>query len=227
MTADSPSDLLSALALNPELLGPDDDDELLGAALLASWPHAISSSAALAIAHMPKRRNLLGTYRAFLGQLAQALTDEDLPAALDWLARLGEAADDERVDDLFPGVMRLVVQHLDDEHCLALVAEIARRRGLHSQSLFGDYSVITPADVIPVEGRRRLALRLLADVASDDLTYSIAEFGTGHGLGLLGPTDVVWLIDVYVAEPGPVRPAIARLFQWLFRDDDASHVSAI
>src|SRR5690606_20194168 len=57
-------------ALLPLVTESDDNDEswdgLLGAGLLACWPHSISTAEVLAILRDPKRSNYIGPYNSFL-----------------------------------------------------------------------------------------------------------------------------------------------------------------
>jgi len=99
---------LLPLVHDPAVRGDDPDDELLGAALLASWPHALSTADALRHVRPPQRRNFYGSYALFVDRLAQALTADDLPAALDWLQRTGDAAAEHHLAacDFNPVVLR-------------------------------------------------------------------------------------------------------------------------
>lgn len=217
------TDVLLPLVKDPAVLGDDPDDELLGTALLASWPHALSTSEALAAARVPKRSNLLGSYGSFLGTVGRGLTDDDLPATLEWLESAGEAADDERLADLFAGTIQLAIRHLDDERALRVVRDVARRRGRKFRRLIDEDGIGQTPVEIPTQDRRRLALSVLDD-AGDDLVFALVDFG--HGLGLITATDLRWLVDQYAATPER-RPALARLIRLTYRIDDLEHVNTI
>lgn len=70
--------------------GPDDpDDELKGAALNASWPHAITLCETLDALTVPQDPHLLGAYAVFIAHhLPTNIALSDLPAALQWAQTL-------------------------------------------------------------------------------------------------------------------------------------------
>src|SRR5262249_41601675 len=132
------TDALLPLVKDASVLGEDPDDELLGTALLASWPQSMSTGEALATARLPKRRDLVGIYSNFLDTLARDLSDDDLPAALDWLEQAGEVADDELLANICGSALRLAMSHLSDERAFQVVREVARRRGREFRPLLDD-----------------------------------------------------------------------------------------
>jgi hypothetical protein len=213
---------LLPLISDAAILGADPDDELLGTALRVSWPHALPTGEALAAARLPRKRHLLGHYRMFLDALARALGEDDFEAAFRWLVTAGEAADDELLASLSASVLRLMAGHLGEERVLQVFGEVARRRARKQRPLFGNVIGQVPVQ-IPEEDRHRLALSLLQD--EDDLLFALVD--TAHGLGLIGPADLPWLVDQYAASPPGQLRALARLFLLTFRINDPVHVHAV
>jgi hypothetical protein len=123
----SPTDALLALVVDPTAVGGDPDDELFGAALLASWPHALGTAGALRHAREPKRRNLHGTYQVFLSRLADTLTKDDVPAALEWLEPHAARAS-RRLAPLVNAIVRLALDEIDDARTLQSLVGYARGR---------------------------------------------------------------------------------------------------
>ncbi len=77
--------------LKPLVAGEIDDDpedELKGGALFALWPKHLTTKELFAILTLPKRTNLLGSYRLFLSRdLVQHIQPSDLPFALNWVEK--------------------------------------------------------------------------------------------------------------------------------------------
>jgi len=62
----------------------DPDDELRGEVLAACWPQHLSVDELLAALTPPRNPDLFGTYWLFNHGLPEQLTEEDLPAVLEW-----------------------------------------------------------------------------------------------------------------------------------------------
>ena len=214
---------LLPLVHDPAVRGDDPADELLGAALLASWPHALSTAEALRHVRPPQRRNFFGSYALFIGRLAQALTADDLPAALDWLQRTGDAAAEHHLAPLTNAALRLSFDRLDDPPTLLSVARYARERVSAYQPLLAD-DVRGDGHAIPDAARRRLALTILEDAADD---VALAVTSPGNGPALLNDDDFLWLVAQYAGADLATRTALARVAGWLFRADSRDHIDAV
>jgi hypothetical protein len=76
---------------------------------------------------------------------------------------------------------------------------------------------------IPENDRRRLALSLITD--EGDLISALVD--NAHGLGLVGPQDLPWIVDQYAVSLPGRRPALARLFNEVYRVTDPDHVNVV
>jgi hypothetical protein len=227
LTAEAPVDDLAPLARDSAARGPDEYDELLGAALVTSWPHAIPTAEAFTLVHAQHPRNFHGLLALFLGRLAGALTADDVTPAVRWLAQLLDV-DDERLAPLVRGVVVLALQHLDDPEACAAIVALARRRAADYQPLVPD-ELGEPGVVLPPEVRRRLALELLAGQEEDEesrILFQLTESMGGHGLGLIRSDDLPWLIDTYAAHP-TLRRSLGRAAQWVVRLGDLDHATLL
>jgi hypothetical protein len=213
---------LLPLISDAAVLGDDPDDELLGTALRVSWPHALSTGEALAAARLPKKRNLLGYYRVFLDALARALAEDDLATASTWLEAAGEDGDDELLAGLSASVLRLMAGHLGEEHVFRGFREVALRRARKRRPLFSKATRQRPVHFSDGD-RHRLALSLIDE--EGDLVFALVD--NVHGLGLIGPADLPWLVGQYAASPPGQHPALARLFLLTYRVNDPVHVNAV
>jgi hypothetical protein len=82
------------LPLASDPLPEDADDDLKGSTLRAVCPSVVSGVEALSFLTPEKNRNLTGAYAGFLSRdLPQALEDDELPAALEWVRRVPYAHD--------------------------------------------------------------------------------------------------------------------------------------
>ncbi len=223
ITQHAPSDDLLPLINDPAILGEDPEDQLLGAALLALWPHALPTTQALHHVRIPKRRNLHGSYAVFLFILAQSLTSQDLPAAMAWLDEHATGAP-YQLAPLVNAIVRLALQHLEDAEVLDVLVGYARRRAAEHQPLLLSGRGDEREGPIPDEQRRRLAIAALAD-GSDTTLSGVVEYGGGHGL--LSDRDFLWLVDLYLTADPATRRSLARAADWLFRSDNRTHVNAV
>jgi hypothetical protein len=212
---------LLPLVTDTAVLGDDPDDEILGLALLASWPHALSTAEALASCRLPRRRSLLGLYRHFLENLAAELGEDDLVPACHWLVAAGSDGDDQLLAGLTDKVLRLMAAHLDDAVVFQGLREVALRRARNRRALLLRGLGREALD-LPERDRRRLALSL----ADEGPGLALAMTSQAHGLGLVGPADLSWLIGQYAEQPRR-RPALAQLFQLSYRLSDPVHVNAV
>lgn len=224
LTEDDRGDALARLARDSTARGADPNDELKGAALLASWPHAIATAEAFSLVDPQHPRNLYGTHAMFVRTLAESLTAADLAAAVAWLRQLGDRIDDERMAPLVRGALLLALEQLDDPEARAAVVSVARRRAANYQSLFGEDGG-EPDVTLSDDARRRLAMELLAD-SDDDLLIQMTESVGGHGLALVRPDDLPWLIETYAARDD-LRSPLRRVVEWVVRLHDPVHVNLL
>lgn len=215
------TDALLPLITDAAVRGEDPDDELLGMALLASWPRALPTRDALAAVRIPKRRNLLGVYRIFLESLMRSLGDEDLHPASAWLVAAGDDADDQLLEHFSSTVLRLMAGHLDEEDVFQRFRQVVLRRARHRRPVLGRGP--EQAQQLSEKDRRRLALSLAEE--GEELAFALV--GNAYGPALLGPEDLPWLISQYTTAPPAERPGLAQIFKLTYRASDPAHVNAI
>ncbi|MGB3409925.1 MAG: hypothetical protein WBA45_01905 [Microthrixaceae bacterium] len=188
-------------ALLPLVAESDDNDEswdgLLGAGLLACWPHVISTADVLAILREPKRSNYFGPYNSFLHVLADELAEDDLDAVVDWVGRLGLMPVGHNVARVANAAVDLVLCHLDQPSALDAVCKLARERThVHLGIVFDSYSDSSVAAIEDATIRRSLIDGLAARVSDEDEMARVLGFGHDR---LCRADDLGWAIDRYAA----------------------------
>lgn len=140
---------LRSLALGSE--AADEDDDLKGNALLATW-RTIQPADLFAALSRAKRPNWSGAYSAFLGKLAESLSDEYIHPGLRWIDQIGHAASpgEERLET---AVILRAFGLLEDSTVRELLVGLARRALLRHQPLLDDRE------------ERKALLKVLADPA--------------------------------------------------------------
>lgn len=218
----------------PELLPlvteSDDNDEswdgLLGAGLLACWPHSISTAEVLAILRDPKRSNYIGPYNSFLHVLADELAEDDLDAVVDWVARLGRMPVGHSLAQVANVAVDLVLRHLDYPGALDAVCKLARDRALGYRPItfesYGDSAVTAIEDATI----RRLLIDGLASRVNDGDEMA-RVLGFGHD-GLCRADDLGWAIDRYAASAStPVGPSYEVVARRTYDPLSRSHLDLI
>lgn len=225
-TASAPGDDLLPLVTDPRIRGDDPLDELLGVALLASWPHAIATAEVLDHIARPQA-DLYGAYHEFIRSLAAGLTAADLPAATAWLdPHIGTSIDD-RLASLVNATLKLAIAADDDTHLdVAVRFAIARARAY--DGLYLDEYGTTGSDPLD-DGdlRRRLVDAVLAQHPDEDIIYAMADEPGGHGLGIVRGDDLAWLATRYATADPEDRPPLATLFRDAFDWNRRDHIDLI
>jgi hypothetical protein len=189
LTADEPiHDLVTLLATSSASAADGDTGtwELEAAALMASWPHAISTEQVFDIMNPRHPRNHFGLYSIFIGDFARRLTSDDLAVACDWLNANPARLNDSRMTLLVNAIVRLCLNHLHDPRAQQTVKQIAFHRADGYEPLFSDDGFADEPQLSSAD-RRALALLLLED-ATEQQVWSIIESASGHGLALVQPT---------------------------------------
>lgn len=202
-------------ALLPLVSESDDNDEswdgLLGAGLLACWPHVISTADVLTILREPKRSNYIGSYDTFLGVLANELGDDDLDAAVEWVSRLGQKPVGRRLAQVANAAVDLVLRHIDHPGALDAVCTLARERGQRYEGIvFDTYSDSTVAAIENPTIRRSLIDGLMARMDDEDETARVLGSGRDR---LCRTDDLGWAIDRYAE----TSPTLGRIYAMVAR----------
>jgi hypothetical protein len=179
----------------------DPDDELLADAIEALYPDLLSTNELLRALRPRRNDHLVGGYLMLLGRLAALIPNDELPAALSWLANQVRGSHD-RYGRLPDELIRRAWEHSGGDQVLhalgGVLAEAVRtearfeyRRAPHP------WAVADPAD------RRRLAVAVSARLNGDDGWWSLFE------LGLVTSDDAMWLVTDLPEVPDAAQPALA------------------
>ncbi len=107
----------------------DDEEELRGTALEALWPlRLIDAPTLFNTLTQPRRSNHTGAYKMFLFYLEETLEVDELPDAMRWcIARVKDATQPVDIihDRLMQGILKKVLQNLDQEELFNLLIEYA------------------------------------------------------------------------------------------------------
>lgn len=195
--------------------------ELEGAALIASWPHAITTAGVFAILGPRHPRNFLGMYSTFVKHFAAELTDTDLAPACEWVISNPERLNDSRFVELVDAVTRLCISHLEDPLARQALRHVAFQRAEDHEPLFREHA-LNPVPELPDDQRRGVALVLLAE-ATEEQTWAVIDQLSNRGLRLLSEADLEWLVDQYGKADGTLRTNIGTMLHYLYRPDLAAH----
>lgn len=196
--------------------------ELLGAALLASWPHAMPTNDVLA--HLSARgpRNTIDLFTNFVGNLADSLTRDDLQSACNWLRDHALSDDDDpRISTLIHSAFRLALANLDSPYALRTIQMIVQARATRYVELFPELK--DSPSFLDTSERRKLFISLLID-ADHNLMLALADPTNYQDYKLLRNTDFDWLVNCCAAESGALQRKYAQALQLLFSLEDRDHI---
>lgn len=223
-TSNPTSDLATLIPTAGEL-GPSSEKnalaELTGAALLASWPHALSTSEVFDRLRPQHARNFTGIYAIFIHNFADGLARNDLPQACAWLTHDPARLDDTRLEPLVSAILRLCVHSLDDDTAQTTLRHVAARRAQTNEPLFPEQPFPDKPELTETE-RRTVALVLLDDVGDDDI-LNLIDTWSSHGQALIRASDFGWLIDQYDQADTSLREGIATALRHMYNPGDVSH----
>lgn len=203
-----------------------DARELEAAALMASWPHAVSTETVFSVLSPSHPRNYYGLYSIFVDHFAQGLEDTDLESACAWMLADISRVDDSRLTMLTSAILRLCVANLDHRGAREVVTAVAFRRLNDYLPPFGeaDYS----GDQIDMDtDTRRAVTTLLLGEASEEQVWRIVHQLPGRGGELAHDDDLAWLVEVYAAADGLIRVNAGRAAQELYKPDLVHHSSIV
>ncbi|MBY6438005.1 hypothetical protein HQ602_16620 [Rhodococcus kroppenstedtii] len=196
--------------------------ELLGAALLASWPHAMPTNDVLANLSARGPRNTIDLFTNFVADLANALTPNDLQSACQWLRDHALNNDDDpRISTLIHSAFRLAIGNLNTPYALRTIQMIVQARATRYADLFPELKD-SPSFLDTYE-RRRLLTSLFID-ADDDLVLAIADPTNFQDYKLLRNSDFDWLVSCCAAESGTLQRNYAQALRLLFSLEDRNHI---
>ena len=203
-----------------------DARELEAAALMASWPHAVSTETVFSVLSPSHPRNYYGLYSIFVDHFAQGLEDTDLESACGWMLAEISRVDDSRLSTLTSAILRLCVANLDHRRAREVVTAVAFRRLEDYLPPFGeaDYS----GDQIDMDtDTRRAVTTLLLGEASEEQVWRIVHQLPGRDGELVHDDDLAWLVEVYAASDGVIKVNAGRAAQELYKPDLVHHSSIV
>lgn len=226
LTKGNPGSTLLPLLQSPLVQGNDSThtQELLAAALMASWPHAISTAEVFAMLDPLHRKNSFGAYSVAITEVARSLSTEDLQPACEWLLSKPHLIGDSRIASLEEAILALCLTHLDQGSALAAATLIARHRAQEFQPLFS--ASVTPPFQLPVPTRRALAMSALED-EDPTLIGAMTDRLGAHGPALLCTEDFDWLMDQYVVSTGVQQSNLGIALQLIADPDDRSQLDRV
>lgn len=216
---------LRSLALDDGARGDDPADELKGAALLVSWPHAISSAEVFSVVTPRKQRNFHGSYALFLDRFRAGISAADVDAGLQWLLSDPDGpVHDHTTGALANRVLELAATRPADRAVIGAFARVVLARvGQYEGLLFEDFRDEERADPLADPAlRRAVAASVLATDPTDRVVFRLSERGS-HSLGVVRSEDLSWLADLYTDAGGELRDAVRSLFGWTFDLGLAEH----
>lgn len=211
------------IPLARDSLPEDEQDELKGLALGCVCPRVVEPVDVFDWLTPQKNDHLMGTYSSFIGrELTEALDDQSLIPALEWLRRVPNEHDPmDSFGTLAERILLLAIAHLDDDEVLELLAaEILER-------IKGHYAIQTsrtrrePSCFADAAVRHRLVTALFPAVAAEDLHPTSLIHSRPS---LLVPDDLPWLIEqLRAAELEQERADWATLIDWIAIYQEIDH----
>ena len=200
----------------------DVDDSLKGCALKALWPnHIITAEELFSHITKPKRPNLYGVYRHFLGQeLMPYLRVSDLPVALSWIYRQpkSEAHEIDTLQDLTANILEMGWDNLDEREILEGFCAVSIKRIENFQPILGDRAGrekpgINLDDVPKRRSLIKAIVRKMSE-AQSKTTWEHLYFAC-----LLRQSDFSWLMEKIPTsrsevERGMWAKLVLRIFEW-------------
>ena len=227
LSAATPSHDLATLIGSSSGQEPDrDQKELQAAALMASWPHAITTEEVFACLPPTHPRNYHGLYSIFLDKFAQGLRRADLPFACTWMLTDISRVDDSRLAPLTAAILRLSVANLGDNEAREFVTTVALKRLKQYMPPFRDNEYSDATLEFDMETRRAIAEMLLGEASEEDI-WGIVHQLSGRGDQLVTEEDLQWLIDLYVKSDGSTKDNAGRAAQLLYTPSLATHSNIV
>ena len=223
LSSEIPTDRLASLVPPAGAATPSEVElpaELEGAALLASWPHAISTEEVLRRFNPRHARNFTGIYSMFLDEFASGFNVSDIPAAYEWLSEDPGRLADERLAALVRGFIRVSVEGLDQPEAGGLLRLAAKHKSGEFEPLLNDEWFINHK---PTKQQRRAIAWVLMDGATEDEVLTLTAAWHAGEYSLLQANDFNWLLRCYEDASPDLRQGIAPALRLLYDPSDAGH----
>ncbi len=203
--------------LATERIVDDEDDEIKGQALAATFPSPLGVADVLKVLTPARNENPLGAYKVFVSRtFPEALRPEDLPRALEWANTVPrDHSPTDLLSSLTDDILAAAWPHLDDERIRAAVVAVIKPRLIAHHELLGPLHDSSDTRTFQEQHGRRLLVGDLMQVA-------VAGEIEPHWLGwskpvLARPEDYPWVVgQLRDAIGGPAEAAWAALAASLF-----------
>lgn len=227
LSAAAPShDLVRLIGPSTEHTSDLEARELEAAALMASWPHAVSTERVFSVLSPSYPRNYYGLYSIFVNHFARGLREADLEPACTWIQAHLSWVDDSQLGTLTNAILRLCVANLDKQCARDVATAVVLRRVGEYRPPFGDPAL--NADEIEIDREtRRAVTRLLLAEASEEQVWGILHQSPGRGGELIRDDDLEWLVEVYATSEGVTRANAGRAARELYNPAIVSHSSIV
>ncbi|SIN91326.1 NACHT domain-containing protein [Agromyces cerinus] len=203
-------DFLDLLRSDPSI-----DEELQAAALLVSWPKAISTNEVFDLLGPFGRKSNFGLKYLFLTQLAAGIGPEGVLSGLHWLIGQSDLGEDSRLEQFTRSLLDLAFDQLDDDLVLVAMAGVIQALLQSHVSWLGEqFERLTPS------ARLRLGFAVVAALAEEDTFYALYPTS---GKPLFAPEDFPFLVGAYPNLATPLRQRVGEVISQVFRPDDPDH----
>ncbi|WP_146116628.1 MULTISPECIES: NACHT domain-containing NTPase [unclassified Arthrobacter] len=203
---------------------PSQTQELLAAALMTSWPHAVSTAEVFGILDLQYTKKSFGMYAVAITEIAHSLSSIDLQIACDWLLSKPHVIGDSAFAPVVEAILAMCLLQLDQSSALAAATLVVRHRAREFEPLFRE------SDIEHLELPRATRLSLVLSVLDDDdptIPAAITDRLGINGPVLLSAEDFDWLMDKYVVSTGALRENLGRALQLVVNSADRAQVDRV
>lgn len=183
----------------------DPDDELKGYALSTLWPNHISVQEMFNHLTAPKNEHFFGAYAFFLtNDLTDDISEEDLPAALEWAAlHIENQPSHSRFGQTVDRIIAHAWKHIERPNVLGPFARVAYKKLIEHEPIFSKFDSKEFASA--VEQRREIFLSILEQIPHEEIE---PYFIFSSSSRLLNNDDFMWLMDLADKEVNPQKQKI-------------------
>ncbi|MFN2467257.1 MAG: hypothetical protein ABR521_03890 [Gaiellaceae bacterium] len=211
-------DTRSALVpLATERIDDDEDDEIKGQALVATFPSVLGVGDVLKVLTPARNEHLLGAYKMFVSRtFPEALRPEDLAEAHEWAETVPrDHGASDLLSSLADDILAAAWPHLDDERIRAAFVAVIKPRLIAHHELLGPLHDSDDTRTFQEEhGRRLLVEDLMQAAVAGEIEPRSLEWSRP---ALALPEDYPWVVaQLRDAIGGPAEASWAALAASLF-----------
>ncbi|WP_143271477.1 hypothetical protein [Amycolatopsis echigonensis] len=198
----------------------DPDDELLAAAIEATYPRLLDVADLLEVLRPRTNRSLVGAYLMLLSRLPDQFSAGDLPEVLEWASQLTGSADEDNYGQFPERLVEVAWRNRQAEQVLpALASFVANLISPLSQSPWNSRRQ-PPWVTAPSEERRQL-LVLTAQKLDSTSAYDLI---TSH---LATKDDADYLLASLPNLPAASWPALSEILSYFIREPSCNQADAV